>query len=50
MGAGWNPGVGWEGMQLIPLEPGDYLLMMPDHLTPHAPFSMTDCPMTGGMF
>lgn len=49
-GAIWNPGALDNGMQLIPLVAGDYLLMMPGHLTPHAPFSMTDCLMTGGMF
>ncbi|RDI78824.1 hypothetical protein Vi05172_g11210 [Venturia inaequalis] len=46
-GVGWNPGAGQNGMQLIPLEAGDYLLMMPGNITPHAPFSMTDCLMTG---
>jgi hypothetical protein len=46
--ASWNPGAG--AMQLLPIEPGDYLLMMPGHLCAHAPFSMDDCLMTGGMF
>jgi hypothetical protein len=46
--ASWNPGGG--AMQVLPLEPGDYLLMMPGHMCAHAPFSMEDCLMTGGMF
>jgi hypothetical protein len=46
--ASWNPGGG--AMQVLPLEPGDYLMMMPGHLCAHAPFSMEDCLMTGGMF
>ncbi|KAF2427696.1 hypothetical protein EJ08DRAFT_571728, partial [Tothia fuscella] len=45
-GASWNP----DSMQLLPIEPGDYLMMMPGHLCAHAPFSMEDCLMTGGMF
>jgi hypothetical protein len=46
--AGWNPGPGL--MQLLPIEPGDYMMMMPGHLCAHAPFSMDNCLMTGGMF
>lgn len=47
-GPSWNPGAG--NMQLIYLEPGDVLLMMPGHPCVHAPFTKEDSLMTGGMF
>lgn len=41
---------GENNMQLLQLEPGDYLVMMPGHMCPHASFSMADCLMTGSVF
>ena len=46
-GEGWTPAAGM--MQLILLTPGDTLIMKPGVMCVHAPLSVTDCLMAGGM-
>jgi hypothetical protein len=47
-GEGWKPGP--EEVPVVALFPGDTLIMFPENHNVHAPITMEDCHMTGGMF